>query len=228
VQGKLQLAPAGIAVRPNDLLPLADGSVLVAGEVTGVATPRAVVFHLGADGALDRKFGTGGVWQRAGDGDASTATSLAASGDGLAAVAVSVRGAKPGAELWAMTDAAPAMIQRRPMDDSSDGEDLRVDWVADHWVLGNGGGATVIVPPALLGNRAPSPTAASAASDPGAGGFSPFAAVVASAPAAPPEDDGSPLAWVIGGAASMLAALAGLLAMRARKPKAVLRKPPSW
>ena len=57
VQGKVQLTPAGIAVKPNDLLPLADGSVLVAGEATGIATPHAVVFHLNADGSLDRRFG---------------------------------------------------------------------------------------------------------------------------------------------------------------------------
>ena len=227
VQGKLQLTPAGVAVKPNDVLPLADGSVLVAGEVTGVATPRAVVFHLNANGALDRQFGTGGVWQRPGDGDASTATSLAASSEGLAAVAVSVRGAKPGAELWSMTDVAPVVIQRKPMDDSSDGEDLRVDWVTDHWVLSNGGGATVVVPAALLTNRAPAAVVASAASDPGEGGFSPFTAVAASAPAATSEDDGLPWTW-IGIGAVVLAAIAGVFVMRSRKPATVLRKPPSY
>jgi hypothetical protein len=227
VQGKLQLTPAGVAVKPNDLLPLADGSVLVAGEVTGVATPRAVVFHLNADGSLDRKFGSGGIWQRAGEDDASTATSLAASSDGLAAVAVSVRGAKPGAELWAMTDVAPVVIQRKPMDDSSDGEDLRVDWVTDHWTLSNGGGPTGVVPPALLTNRAQPPAAAAAASDPGEGGFNPFTAIAASAPAAAPEDDGLPWHWVIVIAAFLLAAGAGVLVLRGGKPKTVLRKPPS-
>ena len=227
VQGKLQLTPAGVAVKPNDLLPLADGSVLVAGEVTGVVTPRAVVFHLNADGSLDRKFGSGGVWQRPGEDDASTATSLAASSDGLAAVAVAVRGAKPGAELWAMTDAAPVVIQRKPTDDSSDGEDLRVDWVTDHWVLGNGGGPTAIVPAALLTNRAPTPGAASAPSDPGEGGFNPFTAVAASAPAPASEDDGLPWTW-IAIAAVLVAAIGGVFAMRARKPKTVLRKPPGY
>ena len=227
VQGKLQLSPAGVTVKPNDLLPLTDGSVLVAGEVTGIATPRAVVFHLNADGSLDRRFGTGGLWQRAGEGDASTATSLAASSDGLVAVAVSVRGAKPGAELWSVTDAAPAVLQRRPMDDSSDGEDLRVDWVTDHWVLSNGGGATGIVPPAALSSRAQPPAAASAASDPGEGGFNPFTAVAASTPAATPDDEGLPRVW-IAVAAGVLAAIAGVLAMRARRPTTVLRKPPNY
>ena len=227
VQGKLQLTPGGVAVKPNDLLPLADGSVLVAGEVTGVATPRAVVFHLNADGSLDRKFGSGGVWQRAGDDDASTATSLAASSDGLAAVAVSVRGAKPGAELWAMTDVAPAVLQRKPMDDSSDGEDLRVDWVTDHWVLANGGGPTTIVPPALLTNRAQAPQALAAASDPGSGGFNPFTTEAASAPEAAPDDGGSTWNWVVGALAFALVAAAGYWMMNAGKSKTAVRKPPT-
>jgi hypothetical protein len=227
VQGKLQLTPAGVAVKPNDLLPLADGSVLVAGEVTGVATPRAVVFHLNPDGSLDRNFGSAGLWQRAGDADASTATSLAASTDGTAAVAVAVRGAKPGAELWALSDGAPAVLQRKPLDDTSDGEDLRVEWVADRWVLGNGGGPTGVVPAALLTNRPPSHAAAAAASDPGEGGFSPFAVDAASVPAAAPADDGLPWTW-IAVAALLLAAAAGVLVVRARQPKAVLRKPPGY
>ena len=228
VQGKLQLTPAGVAIKPNDLLPLADGSVLVAGEVTGVATPRAAVFHLNADGSLDRRFGSGGVWQRPDAADASTATSLAASSDGLAAVAVSVRGAKPGAELWSLTDAAPAVLQRRPMDDSSDGEDLRVDWATDHWVLGNGGGATGVVPPALLANRAAAAASGASSSDPGEGGYSPFTALAASAPEAAPDDGGSSWSWIIGGAAFVLVAAAGAWVMRKRQPETVVRKPPSY
>jgi hypothetical protein len=227
VQGRIALTPAGVTVKPNDLLPLADGSVLVAGEVTGGVTPRAVVLHLNADGSLDRKFGDGGVWQRPGDTDASTATSLAASIDGLAAVAVSVRGAKSGAELWSLTEAAPAVIQRKPFDDSSDGEDLRVEWAVDHWVLSNGGGPTGIVPAALLTNRALAPVAAPAASDTGEGGFNPFTAVTASAPASSADADALPWAW-IGVGVALLAATAGAFAMRSRRPKTVLRKPPGY
>jgi hypothetical protein len=219
VQGKLQITPAGVAVKPNDLLPLADGSVLVAGEATGVAAPRAVVFHLKADGSLDRRFGDGGVWQRPDAADASTATSLAASSDGLAVVAVSVRGAKPGAELWSLTDAAPAVLQRRPMDDVSDGEDLRVDWVADHWLLGNGGGPTAVVPAALLTNRPQAAPGASAPSDPGEGGFSPFTAEAASAPESAPVDDGLPWTW-IGVGVALLVAIASVFAMRRRESQA--------
>ena len=223
VQGKLQLTPNGIAVKPNDLLPLADGSVLVAGEATGLATPRGVVFHLRADGALDRAFGNRGVWQRPGDADASTATSLAAGADGTAAVAVAVRGAKPAAELWSMTDVAPALLQARPLDDSTDGEDLRVVWGPERWTLTNSTGVTAIVAPALLTNRTAAPAGVAApASDPGSGGFNPFTAEAASAPEATP-DDGPPWPWIVAAGAAIALAIGGL-ALRARSARTTPRR----
>ena len=213
-QGRLEVGPSGIAIKPNDLLPLADGSVLVAGEVIGVATPRAAVFHVKADGSLDRRFGADGVWQRAEDGNASTATSLAASTGGVAAVAVAVRGAKPGSELWGLTDLLPTVIQRAPVEDNSDGADLRAEWSNDHWALANGGGPTPVVPPALLTNHAPS-DAPVAASDPAQGGLDRASA----------GEQGRPLWISIALAAAVLAAAVGGFALRARK--AVARKPPS-
>jgi hypothetical protein len=218
VQGKLQLMPGGASVKPNDLLPLADGSVLVAGETAGVATPRAVVFHVAANGALDRAFGSGGLWQRPGDADASSAaTSLAASSDGLVAVAVAVRGARPGAELWQLTDAAPAVLQRQPLDDTNDGEDLRAEWAGDHWSLSNGGGPTGVVPAALLSNRAAAPASAPSVADPGGGGFSPFVADAASAPASAPQDDGLPWTWIGAGGVLLFAAIAAAIANTRRR-----------
>jgi hypothetical protein len=217
VQGKLQLMPAGAAVKPNDLLPLADGSVLVAGETTGVATPRAVVFHVAANGTLDRAFGSGGLWQRPGDAEASsTATSLAASSDGLIAVAVAVRGAKPGAELWQITDASSAVLQRQPLDDTNDGEDLRAEWSADHWSLANGGGPTGVVPAALLSNRSVPAASAPSSADLGGGGFSPFVAEGASAPTAAAQDDGLPWTW-ISAALVLVAAAVAAFVMRSRR-----------
>ena len=228
VQGKVQLTPAGLAVRPNDLLPLEDGSVLVAGEITATAIPRAVVFHVNANGALDRNFGSGGVWQRPDAGDSSTATSLAASTDGQVAVAVAARGSNPQIELWSLTDAAPAVLQHRGLDPSTDGEDLRADWVVDHWVLSYGGGPTGIVPPASLTRRAAAPTAVAAASDPGEGGYNPFSAVAASAPAAQPADSGLPWTTIVTGAVLLVALVGGVILLRGRKPQTVLRKPPSY
>jgi hypothetical protein len=228
VQGKVQLSPNGLAIEPKDLLPLADGSVLVAGETTGTAVPRAVVFHLHADGRLDLGFGAGGVWQRAGDGDASSATSLAASADGVAAAAVVVRGAKPGEELWSLNDKPPTLIHHQPLEDNTDGDDVRVTWAGDHWSLASGGGPTAVVPAALLSNRPGAPASAPAAvanasSDPGPGSFNPFEDTAASAPtSSAAADDGLP--WTAIGVGVVVLAGAGVaFAMRRRAPKTVLK-----
>jgi hypothetical protein len=206
VQGKVLVSPNGVAVRPNDLLPLADGSVVVAGETGNGPTPHAVLFHLRADGALDRTFGNGGLWQPAETDSASTATSLAASTDGVAAVAVAVRGAKPQAQLWALTEGLPTLLQGRPLDTDTDGEDLRAHWGPEGWSTGTTGNATAVVPPASLGSRPAAPVAASApTSDPGSGGFNPFEAEPASAPQASDDTD-LPWPWIAGIAALVLAA----------------------
>ena len=231
VQGKVQLSPGGLAIQPKDLLPLSDGSVLVAGEVSsGQASsgqaPRAVVFHLKADGALDRSFGNGGVWQRAGDADtASTATSLAASADGVTAVAIAARGTKPGAELWSLNDTPPKLILHKPLDENSDGEDLRTAWSQDHWALNSSGGPTTIVLPALLTNHpaAAASEPAPAASDLGQGGFNPFEDTAASAPAAAADaDDGLPWAW-IGLGAIVVAGFGAFFFKRRRASRTVLK-----
>ncbi len=227
VQGKVQLSPGGLSIQPKDLLPLADNSVLVAGEVTGTAMPRAAVFHLLADGRLDTKFGAGGVWLHADTTDASTAPSLAASPDGVTALAVVVRGAKPGEEIWSLNDTPPKLLRQQPLDDNSDGEDVRVTWATDHWALNTGGGPTGVVPAALLSNRpsaaTPAPATAAAASDPGQGGFNPFADTAASAPAVSAEvDDGLPWTW-IGVGAAIVAVAVGVLATRRRGSKTVLK-----
>jgi hypothetical protein len=227
VQGKVQLSPNGLSIQPKDLLPLGDGSVLIAGETSGGPVPRAAVFHLLADGRLDLSFGGGGIWQHAGGSDASTATSLAASSDGVTAVAVVVRGAKPGEELWSLNDAPPKLIHHQALDDSTDGEDVRAAWAADHWALGTGGGPTFVVPPALLSNRpgtpASAPVAIAVASDPGQGGLNPFADTAASAPAAPTgADDGLPWTW-IGLGVIVAAGIASVLVSRRRGATTVLK-----
>jgi hypothetical protein len=219
VQGRVQLSPAGLAIRPNDLLPLADGSVLVAGETAAGTTPHAVVFHLLADGSPDRAFGTAGVWQRPG-GDDAVATSLAASLDGQVAVAIAVRGASPRSEAWSMTP-APALVKHAPLD--GEAEDLRVDRVGDQWVFSMGGGLTDIVPPASLTPASAKPVAPAAASDADAGGSNPFVGDAAPAPAAS-EDDAPP--WTL--IATVLAAIAALvvaMVVRRRRSATVLRRP---
>jgi len=223
VHGEIQLAPVGFAIKPFDLLPLADGSVLVAGATVGSATPRAIVFHLNANGSLDGRFGNGGVWQRPGDGGA-IATSLAANDDGQAVVTVAVRGASSQAELWAMTLAAPALIQSAPLDASGDGEELHADWAVDHWAFNSLAGPTNIVPPASLTPRTAAPIAQPAPGDTGSGALNPFVPEAASAPQAGADNDGPPWTWIV--VALVLAAIAGGFAQRSRRAQTLLRKPP--
>jgi len=200
VQGKVQLSPSGMGVRPNDVLPLSDGSVLVAGETPNLGSPRAIVFHLKADGSLDMSFGSGGVWQRPG-GEAAAATSLAVGGDGSVAVSVAIRGPKPSGEIWSLNDTPPLIVAKDPLDDGVDEEDTRIEWVGDHWTWHTSGGPTMPVPPASLQHKASliqTAAASAASSDPGQGAFNPFSANnTASAP--PPqqvEDDNVPWLWI--------------------------------
>jgi len=233
VQGKVQVSPGGLAIKPNDLLPLSDGSLLVAGVAANLEPVRAVVFHLKADGALDTAFGTAGTWQRAGATDGSTATNLAVDEDGAVAACVAARGDKAAAEIWAIATPGPRLVQQQPLDPSNDGENLRVAWAGGRWVLASAGGSTVAGQAATLTPALPAPgrsavARASAASDPGQGVFSPFAGDLASsAPLPTPAVDeaagGRSGLWLV----TLLAAVAlAILALRSRRRAAqtVLRK----
>jgi len=181
VQGKVQVGPGGLAIKPNDMLPLSDGSLLVAGVAANVEPVRAVVFHLRSDGALDTSFGTAGTWQRSGATDGSTATNLSAADDGAVAVCVVAHGEHPVAEVWSIAAAAQKRVRQQALDPDSDGEELRVAWSNGRWSLATGDAPTVaglfatLEPTALAGGPGRAHPA-SASSDPGQGGFSPFVA----------------------------------------------------
>ena len=229
IQGKVQLSPGGLAIKPNDLLPLTDGSVLVAGVAANVEPSRAVVFHLLANGALDLAFGQGGTWQRTGASEGSTATSLAASDTGAVAVAVAARGDKAAAEAWSLNDTPPRLVLQQALEESSDGEDVRVNWSGSRFLLGRGDGPTLPGVAAMLhapASVAPAPAslAASAPHDPGQGAFSPFAAEPASdVPVVRDQPEGD-LPWARL-AASVVACcvVLGLLVARGKKPAEVIR-----
>jgi hypothetical protein len=200
VQGKVQLSPSGMGVRPNDVLPLSDGTVLIAGETPNLGSPRAIVFHLKADGVLDASFGTGGIWQRPG-AEPAAATSLAVGADGTVAVSVSIRGQKPAGEVWSLNDKPPLLVAKDALEDGIDEEDTRIEWAGDRWVWNTNGGPTNPVPPASLAQHVPlvqTSSTAPASSDPGQGAFNPFAATnTASAPPPQPvEEDNIPWLWI--------------------------------
>jgi len=221
VQGRVQVAPGGLAIKPNDVLPLSDGSLLVAGVAANVEPLRAVVFHLRVDGSLDTAFGTAGTWQRSGATDGSTATNLAAADNGAVAVCVVARGEHAVAEIWSIAAVAQKLVGQQDLAPDSDGENLRVAWSNGRWSVGSGDAPTVAGLPATLEpmasvagpGRAP---AASASSDPGQGGFSPFASdPEAVATAASASDDAAPapsgLEWARWAGVSAVLVFAGLL-----------------
>ena len=227
VQGKVQGGPVGTPVRPNDLLPLADGSVLVAGETPGPNGPKPVVYHLNADGRIDQSFGTNGTWQRPG-GDSGSAAGLAVGPDGTIVVAISLRGPKPTVEVWALNDVPPTMISRDNPEDAPDEDDMRTEWIGNHWIVNANGGPTQVVPPVTLVRRAPAatPAAATASTDStGQGGFNPFA-VEAPASAQPvqheAEDSGIPWLWIV--VAVLAVGVVGMLFMRGGKTQSPVRQ----
>jgi len=226
VQGKVQGGPVGTPVRPNDLLPLGDGSVIVAGETPGTNGPKPVVYKLNADGRIDQGFGSGGIWQRPG-GDSGTAAGLAVGPDGTIVVAVSLRGPKPTVEIWALNDVPPTLISRDNPDDAPDEDDIRSEWIGSRWVVNAGGGPTQIVPAVTLARRAAAtPAAATASTDGGQGGFNPFAAEApASAQPVAHESDDSGIPWLwIGVAVALAAGVLGVLFMRGGNSRAPVRQ----
>jgi uncharacterized delta-60 repeat protein len=224
IQGKAQVSPAGLAIKPNDLLPLSDGSLLVAGVAANVEPARAVVLHLKRDGLVDTAFGTAGLWQRYGATDGSTATNVAAADDGAVAVCVVARGDHPAAEIWSIAAGAQRLVHQQALPPNDDGEGLRVAWSNGRWSVGTGDAPTIA---GLLATLEPAVSAAgpgrtdpaSASSDPGQGGFSPFAADrQVGAPTASGADEagaGSPLPpWAPWAAAGAVLVFAGVLFRR--------------
>jgi uncharacterized delta-60 repeat protein len=211
VQGRVQVNPNGVPVRANDLLPLSDGSVLVAGEAPGTPAPKAVVFHLKADGTIDPAFGNGGLWTRPG-AEGAVAVSLGVQADGGIAVGVAVRGEKETSEIWSLYDVPPQLQARDELDEGIDEDELHIEWIGQHWQWLTTAGIRGFVPSVSLVRPAP---AASAANDPGQGAFNPFvehAVTAASAPvAAPVEDGGVPWGWIAAIVALALALLAFVL-----------------
>jgi len=220
VQGKVQGGPVGTPIRPNDLLPLADGSVLVAGQSPGAGGPKPVVYHLMADGRIDATFGNGGVWQRPGT-ESGVASGLATAPDGTIAVSVALHGPKPSIEIWALNDKPPTLLSREANDDVGDEDDMRTEWAGNHWIANTNGGATGIVPAVTLQRReAPEQTAAAPApadaTNQGGGGFNPFSVQApSSAPQAAQASDDSGIPWMwIGVAIALGVGVVGVLFVR--------------
>jgi hypothetical protein len=215
VLGKMQSAPSGMAIRTHDVMPLDDGSVLVAGEAPNGNEVRAVVFHLKPDGSTDMQFGSGGVWMRPG-GEQAVATSLAVAPNGAVAASVIVRGPKAQGEVWSITKGAPVRLSVQTLDDP-DEDDTRIEWIAERWSWNVNGGPTEPVPAATLDPKPVPQTqpVAQTPSDPGNVAYNPFVETRrVEAPPKPHDDDGGvPWIW-IGIAGALALGLTALFFMR--------------
>lgn len=236
VQGRVQISPSGLAIKPNDLLPLSDGSLLVAGVAANVEPARAAVFHLKADGLLDVSFGGSGTWQPTIVNEESTATAFAARDDGAVAVMVVARTDPPIAKIWSLTDRAPKPLRQQALDTVNDVENVGLAWSSAGWALASNSGPTAA---GLFATLEPAAAAtasgrsASAPSELGEGGFSPFSAGTepASSMAAESGDVGNAagahklILWlsvlaagVAGGLSMLWRRRSGRVARRQRKP----------
>jgi uncharacterized delta-60 repeat protein len=222
VQGKVQAIPAGIAIKPNDLLPLSDGSVLVAGVAANVEPARALVFRFKPDGRVDTAFGTGGIWQPAAAAAGSTATCLAASPEGAVAVSVAAPGSAGVVQIWALGGGPARRLAERALAEASDGEDACVAWSGQGWDFTTSGASTGALEPASVEPPALMPSVAS--TEPGQDGFSPFAAESSPATPRPPVQDWP---WIGMACAAIVAAVfAGVIFVRGRGARRGLKAGP--
>jgi hypothetical protein len=206
--GRSIATPVGQRLMLVDLLPQADGSAWVAGNLFGPQGENdAGLWHLKPDGTLDYGFGPGGLWRRPG-GERSRALSLAAAADGAAALGLEVLGNRqPGREVY-LARAGVQAPERAPgpmlTPNEDEDDDVYLQRSGPAWAWRSG--AQV----AELSGLPLAPTAAVPASvpaNPGDAGhialnpFSEAPAASAIAPAVPAED--LPWGWIAGGLAGL-------------------------
>jgi hypothetical protein len=213
--GRSIAMPAGQRLVVVDLLPQADGSAWVAGNVYG---PRgeneAGLWRLKADGALDYAFGPGGLWRRPG-GERSRALSLAEGGDDTVALGVDVLGSRPPSREVHLVKTDSRTPERapgtfRPGNDEEEDEDEDEVYLLRSglaWVWRTGPQTAEISgrPAAMVAAAAPASVPASSG-DAGHIALNPFSeATAASAisPAVAPADE-LPWGWIGGGLAGLV------------------------
>jgi hypothetical protein len=212
--GRSIATPVGQRLMVVDLLPQADGSAWVAGNLFGTQGENdAGLWHLKPDGTLDYGFGPGGLWRRAG-GERSRALSLTAGPDNAVALGLDLLGSRqPGREVYlvrpgARTPERASGISRPRNEDDDD--DVYLLWTGLVWVWRPGPQT------ADLSGQPVATVAAPAASMPGSSGeaghiaLNPFSEVPASSavvPAAAAAED-LPWGWIAGGIAGLALLLA--------------------
>ncbi len=198
--GHSAATPAKGDVSGYDLLPLPDGSALVAGDVQhDDGEDRASLWRLRPDGSIDPKFSPQGFWQRSGP-ESAHAVALAEGPPGVYGIAaVVMQGAEPWIEVHANkagTAQFTLALRERVAADASGEYHLR--WEAGRWQIRTGRGVVEIGRSEALGGAQPEVNAGAAASGPETSGHAaliPFAESTTPAAANAPADEDSPYLW---------------------------------
>lgn len=213
VGGRSTATPAGQRLSVVDMLPMADGSVWLAGNLVGSqGESDAGLWRLQPDGGLDYGFGIGGLWRRPGP-ERTRALSLAVGPNGSIAIGLEVlTGRAPGREIHEWT-AGEKQLHPAPGNAASQDEDddeAFVLWMGRSWVWRPGPQvASLTGLPVWVASGAAPVVAPAAPSDAGHIGLNPFAQAEAAASATPlPEAPADELPW-----GWLLAGLAGVGAM---------------
>lgn len=205
VGGRSTAAPAGQRLMVEDMLPVADGSVWLAGNLIGSQGGNdAGLWRLTPDGGLDYGFGVSGVWRRPGV-ERSRARSLAAGPNGSIALGVELLVTREGAmEIYELqaSQKQPLLAPGNHMMQEDDDEAF-VLWTGRGWAWRPGPQVAELTGLPMLAAGTPAATATPAvASDAGHTALNPFAQAdqAASAPALPDAPiDELPWGWLLAG-----------------------------
>lgn len=233
--GRLLTLAFGSDLAPEDVWPMADGSVIAIGTSEG-KVERAVAWRVGADGRLDSGFGRGG-WLVLPIARGAEGLSLAMVDSLLMFGVLTGQDGRPMLEVHRWDPAKggdPVVVARQPMPEdwvgqpsfaqrngqwgwlaSAEHAEAKQPWVAWQMLLPV---ASVDRPAASAAAAEPVPASAAGVASDGAVAFSPYATTGSTAPVRKPAVDevdtsSSWLAWAVGG---LVAALAAVFLLRRR------------
>ncbi|HEV8689540.1 MAG TPA: hypothetical protein VGQ91_04525 [Ideonella sp.] len=209
VGGRSSATPVGQRLMVVDMLPQADGSAWVAGNLIGPqGESDAGLWRLRPDGALDYGFGFGGVWKRPG-GERSRALSLAAGPDGMIAFGVEALGRHAHREIYLVAPKDQPRLDPRPSGLTNDDDDEPfLVWIGIGFSWRQGPQTAELSGLPVLAANTRAASMPFAPSEAGHTALNPFTdpAPAASAPPAPEAlGDSLPWGWLLGGVAALLA-----------------------
>lgn len=166
VDGRAAVAPAGAQARAGEVLALDDGSAWVAGVVLDAAgQERSGVWRLRADGSVDSRFGTRGLWQDA-EAGATAISGIQQAPDGSITLGLRrLTAGQPWLETWVWNGpaGAPRRATRMAVDERAMAQ-AQLQWRGGRWQwVGSDGLAITEIAPGFAAASAAAAQAAAAA-----------------------------------------------------------------